>query len=195
MIDKQGLVFYKGVYRTAQAIGFEKIFQPFLIAENFTDIIEIGTHYGGLTMAIRDALPSSAITTYDICSEDFFGLHFLKEYDIEFIQKNIFENTETLDSLFLKKIKQADKLLVCVDGGNKPEEFRRIAPYLRIGDTIMVHDYVENEETAKEFEKNEKWFWFECFEQEISEVSSEYNLQPIYPELLDIVWRVKRKTH
>ena len=57
-----------------------------------------------------------------------------------YLEMDIFSNIEKIGDMIIP-----NTLLLC-DNGNKPEEVRLLAPYLKDGCVIMAHDYSETKE-------------------------------------------------
>jgi predicted O-methyltransferase YrrM len=188
-----GLFMYKGMYQTSQSTEFERVLKPFFEEQQFTDIVEIGTFKGGFTLFMRDTLPHASVTTYDIVNH---GVNFLADNNVSFIETNVFDySTQTVvDETFKARIENSEKLLLAIDGFDKPSEFAAVAKLMRPGDTIMVHDFVQDDATADEFHEQGKWHWFETFGKDIDPICEEHNLNPIYPESLEVVWAIRRKS-
>lgn len=183
---------YRG-HLASQCFNFKEILGPFLLKENFTDIIEIGTALGGLTLFLHDILPNTKIITYDVTDQ---GYQFLRDVGVEVRINNAFslDYNYITDKKLKTSIQEANKLLILCDGGYKIGEFKAITPHLRQGDFIMAHDYCQ---TKSHFEQNFKgkiWDWCEITEEDIIYASNTYRLDSVYQELKQIVWCCKRKS-
>jgi len=193
MPNPEGWTYYNNI-RTCQQEDFISVFPPFLLTENFTDILEIGTNRGGLTLLLKHTLPACNIVTYDVMSAEELGLDIVIDAGVTFKQKNIFDSQyNVVDQEFLDLIKNSGKLLILVDGGNKPAEFNGIAPHLRVGDFIMCHDYISDSTTFETTFLNKIWNFHEISEAHIENACNQYNLQSVYPEFNNIVWQCKKK--
>jgi len=184
------------LYQGKQCLQHESyadVFRPFLLKENFTKIIEIGTCNGGLTLFLKHTSPNSQVVSYDVQGEE--ELKFLKEAGVDFRCKNVFSQDyqRITDQEFLDEIRYSGKLLVLVDGGNKAGEFNVISDYLRTGDFIMCHDYVTDRATFEAEFKEKIWNWCEITENDIRDSSIRNNLIQVYPEFNSVVWQCKKK--
>lgn len=170
--------------------NFQEIVGKFLLEEQFTDILEVGTAFGGFIRFVKDTLPNARVATYDL----FVDNSSLKDFDIEFRFRSPFsEDYRFIDCDLVEFISSSKRLLVIVDGGDKIKEFRLISPLLREGDHMMCHDYVYDDETFKRDYENKIWNWHEVREQDISESCVRYNLVTVHPELNSVVWQCKKK--
>jgi len=160
-----------------------------------SQILEIGTASGGLTLMIRDILNeqsmNTTIRTYDVEKK-----HYLNEtHNIEVIIKNVFNDQydALIDNDVKDYINRPGTTIVLCDGGNKINEFNILSEYLKDGDIIMAHDYCCN---ADEFLKNYKdkiWNWLEIQDSDISKAVDKYNLKPYMEEFKNVVWVCKIK--
>lgn len=161
-----------------------------------SQILEIGTASGGLTLMIRDILDElsmkTALRTYDVEKK-----HYLNEtHDIEVIIKNVFNDQydALIDNDVKDYINRPGTTIVLCDGGNKINEFNILSEYLKEGDIIMAHDYCCN---ADEFLKNFKdkiWNWLEISDSDIETAVDKYNLKPYMEEFKNVVWVCKIKS-
>lgn len=130
---------YKGIL-LAQVKDIEDLFLKIFTENNITQIVEIGTNRGGLSIWLSDHAPESCqILTLDI-NESYI------EYDqsdyshnLVFKQINCFSN-EGIDLIKAWINKDGQTLLLC-DGGAKNNEFNLFSEYLKPNDVIMLHDY------------------------------------------------------
>ena len=183
----------RGVYKgltLQQKPEVMDIFPILLNKLNPLRVIEIGTGHGGLSMFIRDILPSSS----DFYSFDITDLSYhnsLRENNIKMFNENIYVdvvkdwNRLEVKSEWQEIFNITPKLVLC-DGGHKKGEFNGLAKYLSPGDIIMLHDYCTDEST---FENIRVWNWLECKYRDISAVCEECNLQPyMHQEFLNVAW-------
>lgn len=164
---------------------------PILLKENPPKrIIEVGTGFGGLTMFLRDLLPSSTdIYSFDIFKTEYHNA--LIENNINVRHENIFNdkpkdwNCYELNEKWVNLFDISPKIVIC-DGGNKKAEFNCIASSLKAGDIIMLHDYSTDKES---FEKLNVWNWLESQYSEIQASCEKFNLQPyMHEEFLNVAW-------
>ena len=162
-------------------------------------IIEIGTARGGATLLISDAVKALGLDTkiksFDVTTK---GPHLHMVMDnVEFIVDNIFNE----DWSKLIKPKEIENFLsddgvnlILCDGGNKKEEFKLLAKYLKPGDIIMAHDYAPN---RKEFDKDyldKIWNWMEITDDHIKETCIKHDLKPYLPKTIKpFAWVAKIK--
>ena len=129
---------YKG-YTAMQHFDFQEVFIKFLQEHEFDRILEIGTASGGMTLFLRDALPNAEVLSYDINEVKWYSE--IRQNNIDIRVQNIFDENihsptipaNITDDYALNFIKNAKKLLVLCDGGNKVAEFNCIAKYLKSG--------------------------------------------------------------
>ena len=80
------------------------------------------------------------------------------------------------------------------DGGHKIGEFNMIAPFIKVNDFIMAHDYVDTYKNYKENYLNKIWDWCEIEEKYIDQTSKNNNLVHYNKEIFDkVVWVCKQK--
>jgi predicted O-methyltransferase YrrM len=95
--------------------------------------VEIGTGWGGLSVFLSLVAPVLTMDTVDRRERpDLF-----KKLGIDYRKWDVFEHVNTIEQI----IKLDGITVVLCDGGNKPEEFKLLAPFLKPGDIIMAHDY------------------------------------------------------
>jgi cephalosporin hydroxylase len=194
-----GHIQYKGLTAQQHEDVFE-IFKNFIKEIKPKRIIEIGTAGGGFTMFLRDFLNENNlndthIKTFDVCSQPWYDK--LIENNIEVNIENIFDysylNLEKPEKI-VPYIQQEGTTLVLCDGGHKIGEFNMIAPFLKKGDFIMAHDYVDTWENYKENYIDKIWNWCEIEEKYIKDVCEKYNLVSYNKVNFDkIVWVCKLK--
>ena len=161
-----------------------------------SQILEIGTASGGLTLMLKDILNeqsmNTTIRTYDVEKK-----HYLNEgHDIEVIIKNVFNDQyDTLiDNEVKDYINRDGRTIVLCDGGNKVNEFNILSEFLKDGDIIMAHDYCTNEEVFNKDFHNKIWNWLEIKDSDISVSVDKYNLKPYMKEQFsNVVWVCKIK--
>jgi cephalosporin hydroxylase len=169
-----------------------------------SQVLEIGTSYGGLTLLVRDLLDEvdlkeSNFRTYDVMETNRF--HLKEAIDngskIDFRIKNIFNNQyDTLIEIDEIKnyIEQPGPTIVMCDGGSKKNEFNILSPYLKPGDIIMAHDYSPSLEYFEEHINNKIWSWHEIQDSDIQESVEKYALEPfMQEEFQKVVWVCKIK--
>lgn len=145
-------------------------------------IIEIGTGYGGLTLWLARALPQCAIVTYDERTPA--SIEKLIGAGVEFRDADVFKNSVEIAS----RISAPGGTILLCDGGNKVEEVRRLARYLKGGDIIMAHDYRPKRDS------HAYWRSCEIIEAEIAATCRQYGLKPIFEqEMIRVGWMSRIK--
>jgi cephalosporin hydroxylase len=154
-------------------------------------VIEIGTHTGGFSslMALACKSVGAQFHTFEIMEGN------INKNNLEFLynnKANVYigdalskENTEKISNL----IQTSNKAILLCDGGqrDKEHEFKHFAKYLRIGDIVAAHDYVNIEE-------NNQWKWIETTKEGLDDTCAEYNLEPYMQENFDhAFWLVRKK--
>lgn len=171
-----------------------------------SQVLEIGTLYGGLTLLIRDLLDEVSLNSSDFRSYDILDIprYYLDESikngaKIDLRIKNIFNHVydnflpELVDEVE-SFIKQSGPTIVLCDGGSKKNEFRLLSQFLKPGDIIMAHDYAPNNEYFEAHIKNKIWDWLEIQDSDIQESVETYNLKPfMQEEFQKVVWACKIK--
>ena len=155
-------------YCMSQKIEVIEYFTKFLINENFTHIIELGTYKGGFAILL-DKIKNESNLNFKILTIDFAKWHLngpatddicsnlddvIKECEkrnIEFILSDIFSDT-CIDKI--KSLLYNGKCLILCDGGDKSKEFNFFAKFLKPNDFIMAHDY-------DDYSSNNGWSWKE----------------------------------
>jgi len=192
---------YKGIATLQHedaGIVFKKLFE----AINPSQILEIGTAYGGLSLLLRDILNEiglydTEIKTYDVdrppntfqTGMDYAAKNNLK---IDFRLKNIFDGLESylveVDET-TNYIQQTGRTIVLCDGGKKIDEVRILSKLLKPNDIIMAHDYARNEEIFENVFKDKIWNWLAIQDSDVQEIINENNLQPYMKEEFEkVVW-------
>ena len=163
-------------------------------------IVEIGTAGGGTTLSIRETLDEIGLEKTDIKSfevKEHKWFPEMRKRNIEIIVENIFshsykeiEKPEMVESF----IGREGTTLVLCDGGSKVNEFIILSKYLKSGDIIMAHDYVDTKEDFLENYRDKIWNWREIGEEDIKETCEKYNLKSFMKETFDkVVWVCKIK--
>jgi len=163
-------------------------------------IIEIGTAGGGTTLSIRETLDEiglgdTIIKSFEVKEHKWFSE--MRKRNIEIIIENIFsksykeiEKPEMVESF----IKREGTTLILCDGGSKINEFNILSKYLKSGDIIMAHDYVDTKENFLKNYKNKIWNWREIGDEHIKNTCEKYNLKSYMKETFDkVVWVCKIK--
>jgi hypothetical protein len=171
-----------------------------------SQVLEIGTSYGGLTLLVRDLLDEVGSTecdfrTYDIMETNRFYLEeaIKNGAKIDFRIKNVFNtNVDNLregeENEVINYIQNPGPSIVLCDGGFKKGEFRILSQYLKPGDIIMAHDYSPSTEYFEEHINNKVWNWLEIQDSDIQEAVDKYSLEPfMQDDFQKVVWVCKIK--
>lgn len=158
----KGEFLYQGKHTTSQVPYIKDYFTNLLLNENFDTIIELGTHFAGLTYIIDDICVENNlkknIHTLDYAYRDYVETY-LNERNISY---HILDETkEEYKTLVKKLINEGGKTLLLCDGGFKIKEFNYYSDFIKNGDIIMAHDYAINEDIFKTEIKDKIWNWFE----------------------------------
>jgi len=163
---------------------FDKLFK-----ENTPNqIVEIGTYHGGMTKAIRDiAIQYNSdvnIFTFDPKEPEYLLQH--KDIlEINIYIQNLFSEDysdfadNATKNLATKLIQKNGRTYVLCDGGCKSCEFNLLAPLLKHGDIIMLHDYAESAEIFKKQILNKCWNWLEVQHEDIMNCCNEFSLRSL----------------
>ena len=190
---------YKG-YTAQQHNDFFEVFENFLKDIKPKQILEIGTAGGGFILYLRDILDSIGLKDTKIKSFEVLDCSWydkLRENNIEIYIENIFDysyqNLEKPDKV-VPFIQNDGTTLVLCDGGYKIGEFRMLSPFLKVGDFIMAHDYIDTVENFNENFKGKIWDWCEIKDSDINESCEKNKLIPYNKENFDkIVWVCRKK--
>lgn len=202
-----GCCTYKGVLAMQRPEVFE-VFKEFITAVRPSRAVEIGTAGGGLTLCIRDifneiGLQDAPVRTFDV-NPDQWREKALENKNIELHLENIFGPCDeepinmvlslTKPELIVPFIQAPGITLVLCDGGNKRGEFNCLARYLKPGDIIMAHDYINNKNEFQDHYLNKIWNWLEICDIDIQRHTEKYNLKPFWQDKFDkVVWVCKQK--
>jgi cephalosporin hydroxylase len=198
-INMRGHTEYKG-YTAQQRDNFSDIISNFIQDIKPARVLEIGTAGGGFILCVRESLDNIGlnyvpIKTFDVVECPYYPN--LREKNIEINIENLFDHSYT--KLIKKEkivpyIQEPGITVVFCDGGHKIGEFNSIAPYLKRGDFILAHDYIDTWENYQNLFKNQIWDWCEVEEKYIEKISTEYNLKFYNQDIFkNIVWVCKIK--
>jgi cephalosporin hydroxylase len=203
MSDISGWYPYKGtttLQHATIATSLKSLFETIKPSQ----VLEIGTSYGGLTLLVRDLLDEVGLEdadfrSYDVMETNRFHLEeaIKNGSKIDFRIKNIFNHqySELVETDEIKELlhRSGPSIIMC-DGGSKKNEFRILSPFLRPGDIIMAHDYSPSPEYFEEHINNKVWNWHEIQDSDIQESVEQYNLEPfMQEEFQKVVWVCKIK--
>jgi cephalosporin hydroxylase len=196
---------YKGT-TTLQHEKIEEKLEKLFFTVKPSQVLEIGTSYGGLSLLIRDTLDkvgltSSRFRTYDVMETN---RHWLEEAiksgeDIDFRIKNVFNQpySDLLEEHVeeIREYIQKDGVtIVMCDGGSKRNEVNILSRFLKSGDVIMAHDYSPNSEYFETHINGKVWNWHEIEDAHIQEAVDKYSLESYLQEdFQEVVWVCKKK--
>jgi cephalosporin hydroxylase len=151
-------------------------------------VLEIGTAGGGTIQFIKDYLEDigstdTTIRTFDVKEHKWYND--MRRTGIEIIVENIFSHSYReieKPEFVVDYINQEGPTLVLCDGGSKINEFKILSRYLKKGDVIMAHDYVNTKENFLENFKDKIWNWREIGDEHIVESCRTHNLKPYLQE-------------
>lgn len=193
-------VSYRGVSIEQRPEVLQK-FESFILENRPSQIIEIGTFAGGLTLILKDIVDThklnTEIHTYDVArasilidninnrnlnnltvhTTNLFGANYSSFYDENRLQ----EITNLIQ-------KPGLTMLLC-DGGCKKCEFNLLSDLLKVNDIIMAHDYAPNQEYFEQYMRDKIWNWHEIQDSDIIESCQKYGLVPyMREEFLSVAW-------
>jgi hypothetical protein len=162
-------------------------------------IIEIGTSYGGLTVALCEIVEELGldliIDSYDPYVRQ--GLpEVVEQYKFNFLEKGI--GSPEIDEEVASKIRNtAGRVLVLCDGANKAYEFNTFSSALKSGDVIGGHDYAEDQADFDNRVKGKLWNWWELAYSHIGSSINDNGLVDLPNDLTqkgkEVVWMLKMK--
>lgn len=174
-----------------------EIFYNFLNEIKPKRILEIGTALGGFTQFLKNVSDESElnidILSYDIHRMDWYQSMVKPGLDIKV--ENVFdEHYLTVKQEVIDFIQQDGITIVLCDGGNKVGEFNILSNFIKEGDFIMAHDYVDTRENFNQNYDRKIWNWHEISESDISIACDRNNLKPYNKVIFDsVVWVCKTK--
>ena len=158
----------------------------FFQEHQFDHVVEIGTSGGGFALYLHELSNTYNFTfrTYDVENR----LHETPPFD--FRHKSAWDGegyNEIIDTLNLP-----GKVLLVVDGGDKPKEINLYSSHLKTNDVVMCHDYAPTKQYHEEHLDTTpyRWNWLEIEDKDIDRT----NLEAINTNLIDVAWGVFRKT-
>ena len=175
-------------------------FKKLLLETKPSRILEIGTAGGGTTLFIREyldeiGLNNTQIKSFEVKEHKWFEP--MRKRGIDIIIENIFSKSyrEIEKPEFVNDFIQSEgTTIVLCDGGSKINEFKTLAEYLKVGDIIMAHDYVDTKENFLNNYKHKIWNWREIGDEHIEETCIKYNLKSFMKDIFDkAVWVCKIK--
>jgi cephalosporin hydroxylase len=175
-------------------------FNELILKVRPSKVLEIGTAGGGTIAYIRDTLDKNEMSktqvkTFDIKEHKWYDD--LRNRNIDVVIENIFSKSyRELEKPHLIKpfIESEGVTLVLCDGGSKINEFRLLSQFLKSGDIIMAHDYIDTKENYEMNYKNKIWNWREIGIEHVDPVCIQYELEPYMQDFFNsAVWVCRRK--
>ena len=169
----------------SQVKNIEEIFREyFSITEPPDRIIELGTGSGEFTELIWK-LRNEQGGKFEIITFDKTQTMKYRPSNIIPIKCDIFKNIEMIGDMI-----QRDVLILC-DNGYKIKEVECLAPYMRIGDVIMAHDYAYD---IVSFYRSHIWTDCEITYSDIRSIAINNSLVPFHQDLMESgAWLSLRK--
>ncbi len=180
-----------------------------LLENNFTNIIELGTHDGGLSvfLALYCYLSKNIATsqnsnepvlyknrthhkspksfyTFDNVIRDQSIVNLIEALGGKFHEFDILTN-EMCVSYVGKLIQNEGRTLLLCDNGDKVKEFNIYSKFLKPGDVIMSHDFFKNENDFEDAKRANKWFSWETKPHEINQACLYNKIKQCYQEIFD----------
>lgn len=174
-----------------------EVFYDFLNEISPARIVEIGTGFGGFTLALQSFILESGlntkIKTYDIVQPHYHK--YLTDAGVEVHVEDIFTHPQTsVQYTYIRPdvvsfVKEEGITVVICDGKSKTNEFKLFADHLKVGDYMLAHDYYENLETFNDVLKYNVWNWNEICLEEIEEPMKQNNLVQYKKEVFNkVAW-------
>jgi cephalosporin hydroxylase len=199
MTDLTGFIDYRG-YAAMQHAAAIDVFRRFIARVRPKRIVEIGTAQGGFTLALRHlldeaGLSAAVVKSFDINRCPWFET--LEQSNLELITEDVFHpaySALTKPELIVPFIREPGVTVVLCDGGYKIGEFNLLARYIKEGDYILAHDYIETETAFQQDFLGKVWDWHEVREIDIAESCWEHGLEDYQQdEFSNVVWVCKKK--
>ena len=158
-----------------------------LLAHDFTNIVEFGTHDGGLSTLLalyclgsrqparagHDNEPSlyknqthhkspKQFYSFDNVLRDIPRIELLVAMGAKFAQVDLLNDAKVTAAIG-EIIAQPGTTLVLCDGGNKVQEVALYAPFLKKGDFIMAHDWARDRAHHKQLKESGTWCSWESW--------------------------------
>jgi len=154
-------------------------------------VIEIGTSKGGLSSLLSACVAQygGEFNTFDVHKDGDYNQYPLHG-NAQFHWMDCFEpeGFEFITSL----IEEPGKCFLLCDGGNKPKEFNIFSNFLKVGDVISAHDWID--ETVPGASPL-IWGWLETHSRQLEGSCKEHSLEKFMPEWFDwSAWFVRIKT-
>lgn len=189
-----GCTLYKNM-TIQQRDGYEVPFDNLFKIERPQRVLEYGTGSGAFTLFIKQLSEKHNINNFEIKTFDILKRtehKIIEENGIKINRTNLFnyayselEKPEIIEDY----IKSSGPTLVLCDGGHKKIEFKEFSKFLKRGDIIMAHDYIDTKENFEKHFNGKIWHWHEICFNDIKDSCEKYNLIPYMKEdFANIVW-------
>lgn len=159
-------------------------FNSFIKKEKPSLIVEIGTAFGGLALALHRFCQNHKckFITYDIYKNSTSSK--LTDNNVDFRIEDIFYNgipswkEYTIREKVLEEFNSFSppRIFLC-DGGNKIAEYNAFSKIVKPNDIIMAHDFAYDDSHAHRNIKEGIWAWTEIKEQDIKFSMNHYSLE------------------
>ncbi len=179
---------YYNQIQISQVLGIYTLFNKDFLS-NFSNIIEIGSYNGGLSSYLKDNSPTdSFFVSYDIDPTINEVVNTQNRKDIDFRIEDCFSPKAKKD--ISSYIKRKGKTLMICDGGHKNKEFNLYSQYLKKGDIIILHDFLDNNEIWNNATQYWQWpYGNESDRKSIQKSIVKYNLKEYdYNKFQFFIW-------
>lgn len=198
--NNQGLIIING-HAAQQNHHAPYAFAELLSVVRPKRILEIGTALGGFTWFLKTVADDNfipiEILTYDIYRREWFDdlqQQGIADFRTQSIWKNDHNARDGIIEDAISFVRQDGVSIVLCDGGAKIEEFKEIAPHLKVGDIIMAHDYASSKDVFEQTVRGILWNWCEITDDDIRDTCSKNGLVPFMDEQFSkAVWVCRRK--
>lgn len=150
------------------------------VLKDFDLIIEIGYHWGGLTLWFeRNKKPGAKVIGFDINDE----IREVTDPSVDYRYGDCFSE-QTINEI-TELVNNSGKTLIFCDGGYKEREFQIYSKIIKSGDVIMLHDFYDDRkpEPYNSFPESEGWrYSHESCYSNIKDSIEENSLEEYYHE-------------
>ena len=152
----------------------------------FTQVIELGTQLGGLTvlLGLQCRMLGIRLDSFDLEAISPYAA-LLEQFGVQYRIGDIF--SEVGSAAVRELIASPGRVLLLCDNGDKAREFRTFAPALKPGDVIGAHDYhPDGGYDAR------RWAWQEIGDADVQETCEQCHLEPYLAEAcVEAAWLMK----
>lgn len=177
--------------------GVFEVFYDFIGETKPKRILEIGTALGGFTRFLKKTIDylglDTKILSYDINRNSWYDDMNNQGMDVRV--ENIFNSDYTsVKDEVINFIQDDGVTIVLCDGGNKKSEFNILSDFIKKGDFIMAHDYIDNRDNFLKNYNKKIWNWHEISDGDIEESCLRNGLKTHKKDVFDsVVWVCKTK--